>query len=65
MKSEGASRALTTDDIDMIADKAARKALNLVYAEVGKSLLTKLFWLTGVVVVALAMWLSPGSIDGG
>lgn len=49
---------LTPDEIDAIAERAAEKALRHVYAEVGKSVLKKLAWFTGLVVVSLAMWLA-------
>ena len=50
-------RVLTEHDIDEIADRAAEKALEKVYAQVGASVLKKLAWLVGVVVVGLLMWL--------
>lgn len=49
---------LTDVQIDAIAEKAARKALQIVYAEVGRNVLRKLAWLTGVVIIGLAMWLA-------
>lgn len=49
---------LTEAQIDAIAEKAARKALQIVYAEIGRNVLRKLAWLTGVVVIGLAMWLA-------
>lgn len=48
---------LTDAEIDAIAERAAKKALQSVYAEVGRSVLKKLAWLTGVAVLGLAMWL--------
>ena len=48
---------LTDAEIDAIAVRAARKAFDIMYAEVGKSVLRKLAWLTGIVVVSLALWL--------
>jgi hypothetical protein len=48
---------LTEAELDAIATRAARKAFDIMYAEVGKSVLKKLAWLTGVVVVGLALWL--------
>lgn len=48
---------LTEQQIDEIADRAAQKALQIVYAEVGRGVLKKLAWLVGVVVVGLALWL--------
>jgi tetrahydromethanopterin S-methyltransferase subunit G len=49
---------LTEAQIDAIVDRAVEKTFNRVYQEVGKSILTKMAWLTGVAVVGLAMWLS-------
>lgn len=43
--------------LEAIADMAAEKALNKVYEEVGKSVLKKLAWMVGVVVVGLFVWL--------
>lgn len=51
-------RVLTENDIDHIAEKAAEKALQKVYAQVGQSVLKKLAWITGIVVIGLFMWLS-------
>ena len=49
---------LSEQQIDIIAEKAARKALQIVYAEVGQNVLRKLSWLVGVVAVAALMWLA-------
>jgi hypothetical protein len=49
---------LTDAQIEVIAERAAEVALNKVYTEVGKSVLKKLAWLTGVAVIGLAMWLA-------
>jgi len=51
-------RVLTTDDIEMIAERAADKALEKVYADVGKSLVKKFFWACGLVVITVAVWVS-------
>jgi hypothetical protein len=50
-------RFLTEEDIDAIADKAAERALEKVYAQVGKNVVTKLLWLIGIVAISLAMWM--------
>ena len=55
-------RVLTTDDIELIAQRAADKALEKVYAEVGKSLVKKFFWAVGLVVIAAAVWLSKDAL---
>ena len=49
---------LTDAQIDAIAEKAARRALQIVYAEIGQNVLRKLAWLTGVAVIGLALWLA-------
>jgi tetrahydromethanopterin S-methyltransferase subunit G len=49
---------LSDAQIDKIAERAAVKALEKVYADIGKNVLKKLAWLVGVVVVAFAMWLA-------
>jgi tetrahydromethanopterin S-methyltransferase subunit G len=46
---------LTEAQIDAIVDKAVEKTFNRVYQEVGKSVLTKLAWLTGAAVIGLFM----------
>ena len=38
---------LTEAQIDAIVDRAVEKTFNRVYQEVGKSILTKMAWLTG------------------
>lgn len=48
---------LTDAQIEAIAERAAEVALNKVYTEVGKSVLKKLSWLVGVVVIGLFIWL--------
>ena len=48
---------LTEAQINAIVDKAVEKTFNRVYQEVGKSILTKLAWLTGAAVIGLFMWL--------
>lgn len=48
---------LTEAQIDAIVDKAVEKTFNRVYQEVGKSILTKMAWVTGAAVVGLFMWL--------
>lgn len=52
------SPPLTEDMLDAIAERAAKRVMDNVYREVGKSLLTKFVWAAGVLGVAVAMWLS-------
>lgn len=57
---------LTDAQIDVIAERAAEVALNKVYADVGRGVLRKLAWLTGVAVIGLALWLAGnGSLPKG
>lgn len=57
---------LTDAQIEAIAERAAEVALNKVYTEVGKSVLKKLAWLLGAVVVGLFIWLGGhGSLPKG
>jgi hypothetical protein len=54
---------LTDAQLEIIAEKAAVKALEKVYTEVGKSVLKKAAWLVGVAVIGLVMWLgSQGTL---
>lgn len=53
---------LTDDQMDAIAEKAAEKALQKVYAEVGRSIVQKLFWGVGVAAVAVLMWMGAKGI---
>jgi hypothetical protein len=53
-------RVLTTDDIDMIAERAARRALDLVLVEVGRSVVKKTLFVVGVVFVFSLVMLKTG-----
>ncbi|HKZ38586.1 MAG TPA: hypothetical protein VJ184_13090 [Chryseolinea sp.] len=44
--------------IDHIAEKAAEKAFSKVYEQVGKSVLNRLAWLVGAIVIGLFIWLA-------
>ena len=48
---------LTEAQIDAIVEKAVEKTFQRLYQEVGKSVLTKMAWLTGAAVIGLFMWL--------
>ncbi len=48
---------LTSDEIEHIAEKAAERALEKVYVQVGKGVLRKAAWLLGVALIGLLMWL--------
>jgi hypothetical protein len=49
---------LTDAQIEQIAERAADKAFERVYTQVGKSVLTKLAWFAGAAVIGIGMWLS-------
>jgi len=49
---------LSEEQFEAIAERAADKALEKVYNQVGKSVLTRLAWLAGIVIISLALWLS-------
>jgi hypothetical protein len=53
---------LSDEEMDEIAERAAKRALELVYAEVGKSVLKKLLWLLGTASIALLTWLKAKGI---
>ena len=44
---------LTPEQIDLIAERAAEVALQKVYAQIGKSIVTKLLWIVGAAALAL------------
>jgi hypothetical protein len=47
-------RYLTEDDIERIAEKAAERALEKVYGQIGKSLVTKVLWIVGALGLGFA-----------
>lgn len=49
---------LTEAQIEHIADKAAEKALQKIYAEVGQSVLKRAAWIAGVLILSLLMFLA-------
>lgn len=44
--------------MEAIAELAAKKALEHVYADIGKGVLKKLIWVAGVVALALLSWMA-------
>jgi len=59
--SESDFTPLTDAQVEKIAEKAADKAVakltDRVYRDVGRNVVQKLFWIVGVVSVALFFWL--------
>ena len=49
---------LTEADIDRIAERAAERAIEKVYTEIGKSIVSKVFYFVGAVTLAVGAWLS-------
>jgi len=49
------SEKLTDLEIDMIAERAAQKAIIKVYEQIGRSVAEKVFWFIGVVVVGMLL----------
>lgn len=49
---------LSDEQIDFIAERAAQKALDKIYSEVGRGMLTKLAWGSGIVMISLFIWLA-------
>jgi hypothetical protein len=47
-------KPLTEADIDRIAERAADRALEKVYSDVGKSLVTKALWIIGAIALGFA-----------
>lgn len=49
---------LTEAQIDEIAERAAAVALERVYTQIGKSVVSKFLWLVGAGTLAVAAWLN-------
>ena len=52
------SPSLSDEEIEAIAERAAEKAIERVYTQIGKSVVTKFIWLCGAAGLALYAWLS-------
>jgi preprotein translocase subunit SecG len=55
-------KGLSEDEIERIAEVAATKALERVYAQVGKSVLTRVTWVLGAAFIGLLMWMGGKGI---
>jgi len=55
---ERRSHIIPEELIDHIAEKAAERALEKVYSQVGKSVVTKLLWIVGAISLAVFAWLT-------
>lgn len=55
-------KPLTESDIERIAEKAAGRALEKVYSEVGRSIVTRALWIVGAAALSFAVakgWWKP------
>jgi len=50
---ERRANPLTEEQIEAIAERAAEKALEKVYASIGRSVVTRLLWLVGAASLAV------------
>lgn len=56
------SEPLTEAEMDVIAERAADRALKKVYEQIGKSVAQKIYWFIGVAVVGMMMLLAGNGI---
>lgn len=49
---------LSEAQMDLIAEKAADRALQKIYADIGQNLLKKMAWFAGVIFISLALFLA-------
>jgi hypothetical protein len=54
---ERRSSQLSDEQIELIAERAAEKALEKVYSQIGKSVVQKVLWLVGAGALALFAFL--------
>lgn len=52
-----ATVSLTEDQLNEIAERAANRALEKVYATIGKSVVHKILWVLGAAALAAAAWM--------
>lgn len=57
-ETEKSEHSLTDAEMDAIAERAARRALNIVYAEVGQNIVKRLFWIVGIVAIGILYFLA-------
>jgi hypothetical protein len=53
---------ITDEQMEALAEKAAEKALQKVYAAVGHSIVTKIFWFIGACAIATLLWMGGKGI---
>ena len=49
---------LSEDQIQAIAERAADVALERVYTQIGRSVVSKMLWVVGAATLAIAAWLN-------
>lgn len=58
---------LSEEELDNIASKAAEKAIEKmtkeIYSQVGKAVISKLFWLVGLCTVGLYLWFKSKGLN--
>ena len=54
---------LTEEEVDYIAEKAAERALEKVYASVGKNVVRRIMWLVGAAALGVIVWLGSEGIS--
>lgn len=48
---------LTEEEIEHIVETVTKRAVNNFYSEVGKTVVQRLFWLVGIIIVGLAAYM--------
>jgi hypothetical protein len=48
---------LTEEQLEAIAERAAERALEKVYASIGKSVVQKILWVAGVAALTVFAWM--------
>ena len=51
---------MTDEELEIVADRVAEKLQERFYADIGRRIVTKFFWIIGVSVVAGLTWVSQG-----
>ncbi|HXU78619.1 MAG TPA: hypothetical protein VN794_18730 [Methylomirabilota bacterium] len=54
---------LSEEQMNEIADAAVDRAFERIQLEIGKSVINKIYWLAGLVVVALFAWAAANHIE--
>jgi hypothetical protein len=57
------SANLSEAEMDAIAERAADRAIEKVYEQIGKSVAQKIYWFIGVAVVGMVMLLAGNGIS--